>query len=133
MATTSQEDPSDKSTLYNTCKEKVKTFVEEWSNNFKMCYCPCKINKYGMMDSDDTDNETPVPLTRGDDEEDTHKMEVSKTSYTVTIISYNHCTFTTDIIILSSIQLHKVLSVPYITPSKNTGLYQWGTDKNHLI
>ncbi len=90
MATTSQEDPSDKSTLYNTCKEKVKTFVEEWSNNFKMCYCPCKINKYGMMDSDDTDNETPVPLTRGDDEEDTHKMEVSKTSYTVTIISYNH-------------------------------------------
>ncbi|XP_064389029.1 E3 SUMO-protein ligase RanBP2-like isoform X1 [Halichondria panicea] len=71
MATANQ-DPSDKSTQYNTCKEKVKTFVEEWSNNFKMCYCPCKINKYGMMDSDDTDNETP---TRGDDEEDTHKME----------------------------------------------------------
>ncbi len=81
MATANQ-DPSDKSTLYNTCKEKAKSFVEEWSNNFKMCYCPCKINKYDMMDSDD--EKPPVQRTIGDDEEDTHNIEVSKTNYVIT-------------------------------------------------
>lgn len=42
----------------DSCKVKLESFWEEWTNNFKMCYCPWRSKTYDI----DADNNTTAPL-----------------------------------------------------------------------
>lgn len=67
---TAKEGKTKTTTLCITWKEKWKSFSDEWKNNFKMCYCPCRINTYDSDSEEATaDNETTFLLHRRDCEE----------------------------------------------------------------
>ena len=86
MATKGDDVPEGKITICGFCKEKFKTlckgFADEWSNNFKMCFCPWKSKTYDVdADSVTTDQtqllqhkEKEMANIVGDD----HKEQVVK-------------------------------------------------------
>ncbi len=77
---TSNKGTSKNNTLFSQpCKEKLKSFAEEWKNNFKMCYCPCRMNA-NDSDSDEgnPDNDTTFLLhNRGSKEVIKEESKVS--------------------------------------------------------
>ena len=86
MATKEDDVPEGKVTICGNCKEKFKTlckgFAEEWSNNFKMCFCPWKSKTYDI-DSDPETSDQPQPQQHEEQgmtatAQDDHKEQVTK-------------------------------------------------------
>lgn len=80
---TAKEGSGKTSLCSSACKEKLRRFTEEWKNNFKMCYCPCKINTYDSDTEETTsaDNETTFLLHKKVNSEEVIKEESKVSVY----------------------------------------------------
>ena len=71
MATNDTKDKKTKECC-DSCRIKLESLLNEWANNFKMCYCPWKSKTYDI----DQDNDVTLPLLKT--EQESTDEEISK-------------------------------------------------------
>lgn len=59
----------------NSCKEKLDSLIEEWTNNFKMCYCPWKSKTYDIDGDSITNDRVPLLTVEKDKREITAEKD----------------------------------------------------------
>ena len=101
MATKENDLPEGNMTICGRCKEKFTAFwkdvAEEWSNNFKMCYCPWESKTYDVDSDQITSDQSQLQwqkeqemanVAQGDTEIQVRKL---KTGCLLLVLQEVHC------------------------------------------